>query len=257
MVVTRPRSRSGSFESLLRSRGARVLSFPTIRIHPLEDPGTLHRAVRGIADYDWLVVTSVHGVEALRSARDAVGIAPESLRGLRVAAIGPATAEAVRDELDLEVSVVPDEYRAEGLAAAILEAESRPSGRRALLPRAAEAREVLPRLLGAAGMRVDEVAAYHTTHVDAAEADTLRARLDAGEVDWLTFTASSTVRGFVAAVGADAGRARVAAIGPITAGTAREMGLPVHVVAREFTIPGLVEALVEAQMATQPGGAHG
>jgi len=257
VVVTRPRSRAGSFESLLGSLGARVLPFPTIRIRPLEDPTPLRDALRRAAAYDWLVFTSVHGVEAFRRARDEVGSSADALRDLRVAAIGPATADAVRTELGLEASVLPEEYRAERLAEAILAAEPRPSGCRVLLPRAAEAREVLPRLLEAAGASVDEVAAYHTTFADAAEAAALRTRLDAGEIDWLTFTASSTVHGFVTAVGADAGPARVAAIGPITAGTARELGLPVHVVAREFTIPGLVEALVEAEKASQAGGTDG
>ncbi len=257
VVVTRPRSRSGSFESLLHARGARVLPFPTIRIRPLENPALLREAARGAADYDWLVFTSVHGVQAFGAALAAVGRQPGTLRDVRIAAIGPATAEAVREALSLEVEVVPGEYRAESLAAAILEAEPAPSGRRVLLPRAAEAREVLPRLLEAAGARVDEVPAYHTTFVDPTEAEDLRGRLGTGEIDWLTFTASSTVRGFVSAVGAEAGRARVAAIGPITAGTARELGLPVHVVAREFTIPGLVEAMVDAETGSRPGGEHG
>jgi uroporphyrinogen III methyltransferase/synthase len=113
-----------------------------------------------------------------------------------------------------------------------------------LLARAAEARDVLPERLREAGADVDEVPAYETLTASPEDVD-LGGRLATGDVDWLTFTASSTVRNFVRLVGADAGRARVACIGPVTAGTARELGLPVDLVASDYTIPGLVRALAE------------
>jgi uroporphyrinogen-III synthase len=242
---------------VLRDLGARVISFPTIQIQPPEDPSPLLDAVRRSGSYDWIVFTSVNGVAAVDWALGALGRRSSELGKARVAAIGPATAAAVRETLGLEVSVLPSEYRAESLAASLLEAEADPGRAHIFLPRAAEAREVLPRLLEEAGAEVDEVPAYRTILVDGARAGGLRASLAAGEVDWLTFTASSTVRGFVEAVGTDVGRSRVAAVGPITAGTARELGLPVHAVASEFTIEGLVEALVEAETAAPAGGRHG
>jgi uroporphyrinogen III methyltransferase/synthase len=251
VVVTRPRARSGPFERLLREHGARVLSLPTIRIAPLEQPQELLGALGRLQEYDWIVFTSVNAVEAVA---ESLRAGSDELRELRAAAIGPATARAVEERLGLEVEIVPGEYRAEELAAALLEHLSDASGTRVLLPRAAEAREALPRLLREAGIEVDEVPAYRTLLAEAGEAGKLRERLARGEVDWITFTASSTVRGFVEAVGTETGRARVAAIGPITAGTARSLGLVVDVTAGEYTIPGLVQALVQAETDGRPKG---
>ncbi len=254
-MVTRPRARSTSFADLLAARGARVILFPTIRIRPLDDPASLREALGRGGHYHWLVFTSVMGVESVKALAEDMED-PAALRDVHVAAIGPATARAVRRELGLAVDVSPTEYRAEALAAALLDAEPNPERARILLPRAAEAREVLPRLLEEAGAEVDEIPAYRTVTADAERAGRLRDRLDAGEVDWVTFTASSTVRGFADALGADAGRARVAAIGPITAETAEELGLRVDVVAREYTIPGLVDALVRAETTDRTEGGH-
>ena len=160
------------------------------------------------------------------------------------------TADAIR-ESGVPVDVVPDEYRAEGLIEALSEA-AHLDGARVLLARAEEARDLLPRELGEAGARVDEVTAYRT-EVANPEAGDLAARLRAGEIDWVTFTAPSTVRNFVRLVGRERGSARVAAIGPITADAAEEAGLAADVVAEEYTIPGLVRALAEAETARAGG----
>lgn len=211
-----------------------------------------------------MVFTSVNGVQKVSEGLDELGIGSVGLQGPRVAAIGPATArEATR--AGLGPAVVPGSYRAEGLLEAILEAAAgaegagRPSpggsgplaGTRIFLPRAAEARDVLPEGLRAAGAQVEEVAAY-VTLPDMEGAVALRRALERAEADWITFTSSSTVRHFVELAGGRTGRARVAAIGPITARTARELGLRVDVVASEYTIPGLVQALAAASRA---GGA--
>lgn len=244
MVVTRPRRQADDLSSALRELGAEVLEYPTIAIEAPEDPEPMRRAVRSLPDYDWVVFTSVNGVDhtlgALAEERGAAAGFPATAR---VAAIGPATAAALR-EAGIDVEIVPEEYRAEALVDSIRDAAERLDGRRVLLARAAEARDVLPERLREAGARVDEVAAYRTV-LGRPEVDDLEARLRRGEVDWLTFTASSTVRNFVELAGDEAGEARVAAIGPITAGTARDLGLPVDVVADEYTVPGLVRALVE------------
>lgn len=248
VVVTRPGSQAGPFSRKLRSRGARVLEFPTIRILPPEDAGPLREAAAALQQYDWVVFTSVNGVRWTAKILEDLPGPPDPPTPLRAAAIGPATADAVR-ELGLEVDVVPGEYRAEALAEALLNVIPEPSQTRLLLPRAAGARPVLRQLLEEAGARVDEVEAYRAAPVR--HGGDLRRRLEREEPGWITFTASSTVRNFVAAAGADVGTARVAAIGPVTAGTARELGLPVHVVAEEYTIPGLLDALCQAVQAGQ------
>ncbi len=247
----------------LRELGAEPVACPTIRIVPPEDLAALRRAARNVDEYSWIVFTSVNGVDRFAGALEHEGADPEEAlaAGARVAAIGPSTAESVVERFRVEPDVVPDEYRAEALVLAIrrhaaagagtdVAAEDggqELAGERILLPRAAEARAVLPERLEAAGAVVDEVAAYRAVPPDEEELAPVRERLQAGEIDWLTFTASSTVRNFVSLLGADPGGARVAAIGPITAGTARELGLTVDVVAEEYTVPGLLEALVGAR----------
>ncbi len=252
VLVTRPREQAEALSDRLRAHGARVLETPTIRIADPPDPAPLAGAVARLEGYDWVVLTSVNGVRKLLEAVGEGGaLAP--LRRARLAAIGPATAKAL-EAAGLRAEVVPERYRAEALRDAILAAAApedagtgdpaRPlAGVRILLPRAAEARETLPRGLMAAGATVDEVPAYFTLP-DERDAAPLRAAIAAGRPDWVTFTSSSTVRNYVSLVGADTGGAAVAAIGPVTAGTARELGLEVRVVAREYTIPGLVRALV-------------
>lgn len=242
VVVTRAPHQADELKELLEARGARVLVHPTIRIRPPADPRPLRRSTRRLAWYDWLIFTSVNGVAAFRQALDDTGQKgePPPMPGLRTCAIGPATARAMQEELGLRADVVPGEYVAEAVLRALEKAASL-EGRRVLLPRAAEARDVLPEGLEARGAMVDVVEAYRTEAVEEG-ADELRERLAAGEVDLLTFTASSTVRNFAETVGSDVGRARVAVIGPVTATTARELGIRVDAVAEEYTIPGLVDA---------------
>lgn len=246
VLVTRPTRQAEDLSRRLRALGATVVELPTIRIEDPPDPEPLREAARALPSYDWLVVTSVNGVRRLRAAFEATGGDPAAAGKVRVAAIGPATAEAV-DALGLRPALVPDRYRAEALLETVLGVEGGSlEGRRVLLPRAAEARDVLPEGLRAAGARVDEVAAYVTVPAEEAAAE-LEALLANRGVDWLTFTASSTVRSFRSLAGSGTGGARVAAIGPITAATARELGFHVDVVAAVHTIPGLVRALVAAE----------
>lgn len=253
MVVTRPRHRSDAMASSLRDLGASVIEYPTIALEPPADAGPLRRALGSLEDYDWVLFTSVNGVAQVLATLEALGQEPpRAMAGARVAAIGPATADAVR-EAGIEVEAVPGEYRAEALAEAVRQAADPLAGRRILLARAAEARDVLPERLREEGARVDEVAAYRTV-LGRPDVDDLPDRLRGGAVDWLTFTASSTVRNFVELAGREVGDARVAAIGPITAGTARELGLPVHAVADEYTVPGLIRALVDAERVTEEVG---
>lgn len=240
VLVTRARAQASGFASRLEALGAEVIQFPTIRITAPTDPEPLRSAVARVEEYDWVVFTSVNGVERFWTAMRQAGRDARSLGGVHVCAIGPATAAALEME-GVRADVVPDEFVSEAVVEA-LAAEVELAGARILLPRAEVAREALPVLLRERGAAVDEVAAYRTVP-DSREAAELSARLTAGEIDVLTFTSSSTVKNFVDAVGTAIGSARVASIGPITSATARELGLEVAIEAKEYTITGLVDAL--------------
>jgi uroporphyrinogen III methyltransferase/synthase len=245
VVVTRARSQAGELSAELERLGAEVYEFPMIQIVPPEDFGPLEDAIRELDSFDWLVYTSVNGVEAFMERLRHHGFDLRAVpRGAKVAAIGPATAERL-EKVGLRVDVVPGEYRAEALIDAL--GTGSLAGQRVLIPRARVAREILPEKLREAGAEVVVPPAYES--VPSSEGrEELSLRLQAGEVDCVTFTASSTVENFVGAFGEEeAARllsgTRVACIGPITADTARKRGLRVDAGADEYTIPGLVEAV--------------
>jgi uroporphyrinogen III methyltransferase/synthase len=245
VVVTRPRSQAQAFAGLLEAAGARVFLVPTITIEPPASWEPLDRAIERIDDYRWAVFTSVNGVQMTRRRLEDNGRGMDVFRTLRIAAIGPATAEALH-AVGLEAEVVPEEYVAEGLAAK-LRALIQP-GDRVLLARAALARDVLVSQLEAAGASVDEVPAYETRPERAEDAAPLRRELALGKVDVVTFTSSSTVRHFAALFPDESlsGLLRgvtVACIGPITGATARELGLETHILPTEYTIPALARAI--------------
>jgi uroporphyrinogen III methyltransferase / synthase len=240
VIVTRPRAQAAEFVNTLEKHGAEVVEFPTIRITDPENPEDLRAAVRGVDGFDWIVFTSVNGVERFWRELRRSGRETESIARISLCAIGPATAAAIEREGGV-AELMPEEYVAEAVVEA-LSARGELQGSRILLPRAAEARPVLPDTLRERGAEVVEVAAYQSVP-DAAEADRVRALLDSRQVDLITFTASSTVRNFVAAVGIEIGGALVASIGPITSATARDAGLPVQIEAAEYTVPGLMAAI--------------
>jgi uroporphyrinogen III methyltransferase/synthase len=244
VVVTRPRPQVGRFAALLEGYGAEVVALPTIRLAPPDDWGPLDAALAGLRGFAWLIFTSANGVAEFRDRLAAAGLDARALAGVRLAAIGAETAEAL-GRLGLRADVVPQEYRAEGLVEAL-----RPhigAGTRVLLVRAAEARDVVPRELAAAGAEVTVAPAYRTLPVKEG-ADQVTGLLEAGAVDVVTFTSSSTVRGFMALLGSDDARRRLAgvalaAIGPITAATLAEYGLEARISPREYTIPALAAAI--------------
>jgi uroporphyrinogen III methyltransferase / synthase len=248
VVVTRPRGQADSLADLLEDRGAEVIPFPTIAIEPPPDPRPLERAVAGAAGYDWIVFTSANGVEAFFARFAATERDVRELAAVRLAAIGPETAARLERRL-LRPAVVPADYRAEGLLDALGADDVR--GRRVLLPRAAGARPVLPEELRRRGADVTEVEAYRAEPPADANVDPLRVALEASAIDAVTFTSSSTVRNFVGLVGAArarlrrAGRPVIACIGPVTAATARELGLEVDVVPRLYTTAALAAALAD------------
>ncbi len=247
VVVTRARAQAGELSRELEALGAEVFEFPTIEIKPPGDFGPLDDAIRGLDSFDWIVFTSANGVAAfLERLRCHHGLDLRAVpRTAKLAAIGPATAEALK-RAGLNVDAVPKEYRAEAL---LEEVAGEPlAGRRVLIPRAKVAREVLPDKLREAGAEVVVASAYES--VPSGEGgERLRGLLRSGEVDCVTFTASSTVENFVRAFGEEAAgllaKTRVACIGPITADTARKRDIRVDAEAAEYTIPGLVEAVSE------------
>jgi uroporphyrinogen III methyltransferase/synthase len=245
IVVTRPRDQAGPLVEALRERGAGVIQAPAIVLRPPRSTARLDRALARIASYDYLVFTSANGVarffarllETRRDVRD--------LKGIEILAIGPATAAAV-EERGLRVSAVPAEHRAEGIVAVMK--KRRLTGARVLLPRAAVARDVLIRELRRRGARVDVVPVYRT--VPSREgAGEIRSVLREGRIDLITFTSSSTVTSFARLFRGrkEARRVRrvpVAAIGPITAATARREGFRVALMPRAYTVPDLTRAIV-------------
>ena len=233
VVVTRAREQASELVDRLHRLGAETVELPAITI---DEPGDGGAALRGAAlrvgHYDWVIFTSANAVERfcarLHDAR--------SLAGVRVAAIGPGTAGALRS-FGVEPDLVPENFVAESLI------EIFPFGNgEVLLPRAAVAREVLPESLRAKGWRVDVVEAYLTRPAEPSAS----ALAEASKADAITFTSSSTVTIFLHVAGLDAVPPVVVCIGPVTAETARAAGLTVDVVAEEHTIDGLVQALVEA-----------
>lgn len=238
---------------LLEASGATAISFPTISIEPPSHPEALHQAM-GAGLYDWVVLTSTNAVMALEAARRELGAKPGTGLGpwpapeTRFCAVGPTTAAAL-EAVGLTPDIVPSEYVGESVLDALLEADGNLDRRRILIPRAAEARDVIPDGLRAAGAVVDVVEAYRTVPVKADDeatrrrADRLADSLSAGEVDVVTFTSSSTVRAFHAMFGSQLGGFLVATIGPATSATARELGYEVAVEAEEYTVSGLVRAL--------------
>ena len=242
VVVTRARPQASELSERLRALGADVLELPAIRIAPVEDGPEIDAACAAIGDYRLIVLTSVNGVDALFDRLEERGLDARAIdAGCALAAIGPATAARLA-ERGLRADVVPERFVAEALLEAL---EDRPlEGVRVLVARARAARPELVDGLRARGARVDEVALYDTL-AEPAGARELEAALAA---DYLTFTASSTVRAFTGLLGPverdRLGGPRVVSIGPITSATAREEGLRVDAEAPEHTVPGLVAALL-------------
>ena len=244
IVVTRARAQADELTAALVALGAEVIAAPVIRIEPLADLALLRAALADLSRYTWIVFTSRNTVDVVCDRLPEWGVAPAALAARPVAAIGPATAAALT-ERGIAPALVPPQFVAESVVAA-LAARGNLRGARVLLPRAEQARDALPEGLRALGAAVDVIPVYRTVAETTDGAD-LAAQLAAGRVDAVTFTSSSTVQHFVELVGRDvAARSRyvAAVIGPVTAATARELGLPVAVEAAEYTAPGLVQAMV-------------
>jgi uroporphyrinogen-III synthase len=259
VLVGRARHQAGALSAELRKLGATVIEIPFIEIRKPRSFKPLDAALMNLAHYDWLILTSANGVEAMWERLVKLRRPDRLPDTLRIAAIGPATKEAI-EKRKTRVDVVPKEYVAESVVRSL---KDKVKGKRVLLVRAKVARDVIPRELRKAGAQIDVVEAYETV-----VADSSRRRLGAvlknpeRRPHVVTFTSSSTVRNFVELLGGfrSAKRAlqgiprgdvrsapiQFASIGPVTSSTLREMGLNADIKAKEFTIPGLVEATLLA-----------
>ena len=241
VLITRPEDQAEGFAQKLRALGAEPVVLPAIELRPPEDWAPMDRALHGLAEgaYDWVVFTSANGVRFTLKRLQELELGSEPLKGVKIAAIGPATAHALQRE-GFEVALVPETFIAEAIAAG-LDAHRK----RVLLLRANIARKDLQDFLRVQGAYVEEVAAYRTRP---ARLEPERVREALKGVDVVTFTSGSTVHALLEALKDQRELLNgviVACIGPITARAAREQGLLVHVEAREHTVDGLIRALVE------------
>lgn len=246
ILLTRTRQQSSELAEQLQSLGAEVIEAPTIRIDPPDDWAAVDQAVRGIAEYDWLVLTSPNGVDALAEVLGRLSLDSRHLAGIQIAVVGQATAERLHGRLGIAADLKPDQAIGEALAERLI-GHHDIAGKRVCLFRADIARPLLAEKLIEAGATVDDLAAYQTRRVDRL-ADEVVDALRNGRVDWLTFTSSSTARNLAELVEQVEwlAKPKIASIGPITSATIRELGLNVTVEADEFNIDGLVRAIVEA-----------
>jgi uroporphyrinogen III methyltransferase/synthase len=238
VVVTRARAQASGLAARLAGLGAEVVESPAIRIEPRPVTGEVRAAAEAIDEYALICLTSRNGAALLMDALAELGRDARALAGASVAAIGPGTA-AELERRGIKADIVPERSVAEALVAALADVPVK--GRRVLVARAGEAREVLPDALRERGAEVDVVALYDTV----AEPLSNGQREAAGRADYVTFTSSSTVRFFMDAAGGVGDGARVVSIGPVTSETARERGLTVHVEAERHDIDGLVDALLK------------
>ena len=254
VLVSRAKKQAGALSSSLKELGCKVIEIPFIEIRKPPSYKPLDNALSDLATYDWLILTSVNGVEALFERMAKRKVDPSALAHLKIAAIGPATKKAI-EKHGLAVGVTPKEYVAESVVASL---HKRVKGKRVLLLRAKVARDVIPRELRKAGAQVDVTEAYETV-VPKSSQRRLRAVL-AGKrkPHAITFTSSSTVKNFISLLGVRGARAALkksaphhrvhsASIGRVTSATLREFGLPVDIEAKTFDIPGLVAAIVAYQ----------
>jgi uroporphyrinogen III methyltransferase/synthase len=248
VVVTRARAQASDFLARLEELGADAIEFPTIKVVPPKSWQPLDGAIMRLEKYQWIIFTSVNGVTYFFERLEAMKHDVRDLHGIRVGAIGPKTAEAISSK-GIRPDLVPDEYRAEAIVSAMGETELQ--GTRILLPRATQARDVLPIELVQRGATVDEVPAYQTVKPDS-DKGRVREMLEEGRIDMVTFTSSSTVSNFMEMFGSEKEllkawmkKVAVACIGPITAKTAQDQGLTVTLAPREYTIEALTEAIVQ------------
>lgn len=234
----------------ITAMGGTALRFPVIEVQEIEDKKPLDNALARLGEYEWIIFTSAYGVKFFVQRLEQVGVRLVAESKPRICAIGPATAKEVR-EAGYEVELVPEIYVAEG----VVDALRRYHGtldflahQRVLIPRAKEAREVLPEALAAAGIRVDAVPCYQTIRAEPSQEALVQIRKKSP--DMLLFTSSSTIRSFIEILGQEEGigmlmQSDVAVLGPITASTAASYGKTPNILPAENTVASLLSAIAE------------
>lgn len=245
IVITRTRKQASGLRRELEELGAHCIEFPTIEIVDPPSWEPVDEACRNLSRYDWIIFTSVNGVERFFERLFYHGLDGRSLGQCRIAAIGPATAQELRRYF-IKADVVPASYRAEDLVASLPAEDIK--GARVLIPRAMAARDVLPVSLKEMGAEVEVVPVYQTMQASGEKAEEIARMIRQGSIDCITFTSSSTLSNFVSAMQPWGGASllkevKVASIGPVTTETAKSLGIEVSIEAREYTIKGLVEAI--------------
>jgi uroporphyrinogen-III synthase len=251
ILTTRASKQSGGLAAPLREMGAEVIEIPTIEIKPPSSYKALDAALKNIAKYDWLILTSVNGVEALFARLKKLRIAPAKLAHLQVAAIGPATQREIQTH-GLKVAVTPERYVAEAVVEAL---KGKAERKRVLLVRAKVARDVLPIELRKSGARVDVAEGYETHVPKGAKAKLNRLfSNDSSRPDIVTFTSSSTATNFLSLLEKDHWHGLreiwLASIGPVTSDTLRQAGFKPNIEALEYTMEGLALAIAKHVLTT-------
>ena len=252
IVVTRPREQAGELKNELESLGAKVVLFPTIEIAPPASYAELDAEILNLAAYDWLVVTSVNAAEHFLRRLEANGLETAELDYLRVCAIGEATFERLR-LAQVHIDVLPTEARAEAVFQALCEYLGNIrelENLRFLLPRSAIGLNLLPEKLSQAGALVKNVTAYQTILPEKPETGKIRALLEGGAIDCLTFTSPSTIKNFIKLIGTgDLSRllpgVAIACLGKTTAQTVRDSGFSVDVIAPDASAAAFAAAIGE------------
>jgi uroporphyrinogen-III synthase len=251
IIISRAKEQAGSLSNLLEQKGAEIVEIPFIEIRPAQSYEALDKAIENLMAYDWLILTSVNGVIALFSRLEKAGKSEADLLHLKIAAIGPATRKAI-EKHGLPVDVMPEEYVAEAVVEE-LQGQLRP-GERVLLVRAKVARDVIPTALREMGVKVHVMEGYETVVPESSRSAIVEALSSEQDKPYaITFTSSSTVKNFVELLGEQRVHStlldgvKLCSIGPVTSASLRENNLRVDVEAKEYTIPGLVEAIVKSK----------
>jgi uroporphyrinogen III methyltransferase/synthase len=247
IVVTRAREQASEFIAKLSALGADCIEFPTIEIAPPDSWDQLDRTIEALEEYQWLLFTSVNGAKWFLNRLEMSGKDVRDLKGLKIAAIGPKTAE-IWSKVGIKPDLIPSEYRAEGVIKSFEKWETK--GIKILLPRASKAREILPEELKKMGAKVDVVPAYKTIKPDYDTTKVIEL-LENNAIDMVTFTSSSTVTNFVemfekkGSLNKLIKKVSIACIGPITAKTAEQNGLLTSIMPAEYTIEALTESIID------------
>ncbi len=248
ILVTRMEETDGRLAWLLENEGAYPVELPTIQIRPLRHYSEFDHKINEFSNYDWIIFTSANGIGHTLRRLNRLGKDIRQLKGPKICAIGPKTKERL-EELGLKVEYFPSEFRAEAIVEFFKKEGIK--GKRVIMLRAKEARQVIPRGLKSLGAHVDCIPVYETIRPKAKLSD-----IDFDEVDCITFTSSSAVRNFASLFSRDKLRRIIkgkviAAIGPVTTSTCRELNIKVDVEAKRYTLDGLTKAITDYYKASQ------